>query len=318
MIRILSSFLVCSALALAQEAEAPAAAEQAPVLPKAGSPEARALAAKALDKLAAYGKGTFSTSESQDQAMLRNAGLPAGATDVEVNGGWHRHVVWGEADGREYVTANGRMMAKVDGKWRLRRDKLSGGAKAPFTLDPGYLVTILKQRSEAATKIVHVEPGKLRGKAMTLLTMKFDGDDALEFADAGAVPGVGGGFGGIMIMGGMAGMEPPRPELETYLVLYVDAESGDLARIKVKTYSTDEMMGRIQIAGGGGFGGDEEEEEEEEEVDANGEVKWKRGLPRIKPAKDQSVMNFRVDFRKLGLAEMPELDDKSKQLLRVR
>jgi len=321
MIRILSSFVICSALALAQEGDAPAVAEQAPVLPKAGSPEARALASKALDKLAAHENGSFSTSEGQDQAMLRNAGLPMGATDVEVSGGWHQHVVWAEADGRDYVTANGRMVAKVDGKWRLRRNKLSGGTKAPFTLDPGYFVTILKQQPEAATNIVHVEAGKLRGKPMTLLTMKLEADDALEFADAGAVPDVGGGFGAMMIMGGMGGMEPPRPELETYLVLYVDTASGELARINVKSYSTDEMMGQIKIAGGGGgFGGDEEEEEieEEEEEDANGEVKWKRGLPRIKPAKDQSVMTFRVDFRKLGLAEMPELDDKSKQLLRLR
>jgi hypothetical protein len=128
-------------------------------------------------------------------------------------------------------------------------------------------------------------------------------------------------------------MEPPRPELETYIVFYVDTESGDLTRVSIKSYSTDEMMGNIQIgrAAGGGFGGQEEleeeeleeeeleeEEVEEEVVDESGEVKWKRGLPRIKPAKDQSVMTFRADFKKLGLAEAPELDDKSKQLLRIR
>ena len=62
----------------------------------------------------------------------------------------------------------------------------------------------------------------------------------------------------------------------------------------------------------------EEEEVEEEKVEGSAEAKWKRGLPRIKPAKDQSVMTFRADFKKLGLAEAPELDDKSKQLLRIR
>lgn len=254
--------------------------------------------------------------------MLRNAGLPFGGTDVEISGGWHRHVIWGEADGREYVVANGRMMAKVDGEWRLRRDKLSGGQPVPFTLDPNYLVAVIKRLPNAAKNIVHVQSGKLRGKAMTLLTIKLDQEDALEFADSGAAPGVGGGFGAVMLFGGLGGMEPPRPDLETYMVFYVDAESGDLTRMAIKTYSTNQMMGNIQIAGR--VGGVEEEEVEEEEVEEEevveetGEVKWRRGLPRIKLAKDQSVMTFRADFRNLGMAKAPELDEKSQQLLRIR
>ncbi|MGK0303380.1 MAG: hypothetical protein ACI89X_004273, partial [Planctomycetota bacterium] len=52
--------------------------------------------------------------------------------------------------------------------------------------------------------------------------------------------------------------------------------------------------------------------------DEGGPVKWKRGLPRIKPAKDQSVMTFRADFKQLGLAEAPKLDERSKALLHVR
>ena len=249
--------------------------------------------------------------------MLRNAGLPVGMSDTEVSGGWHRHVVWGEADGREYLTANGRMMAMVDGEWRLRRNKLSGGQPAPFTLDPDYLVTVLKRMPSAARGVVHVEVGKLRGKAMTLLTIKLEDEVALEFAASGAAPDVGGAFSSMMIMGGIAGMEPPRPELETYLVFYVDAASGELARIAIRTYSTDAMMGNIQIAGG--FVGEEEEEEEGEQGELTddgkpAEVKWKRGLPRVKPAKDQSVMTYRVDFRDLGQAQAPELDEPSRRL----
>lgn len=316
MFRILSSFVVCSALAFAQEEVAPVVV-QGPVLPEANSDEARALVSKALDKTGAYARGNFTTTEGQDNAMLRNAGLPMGAQETEISGGWDRTLIWAESDGSDYVTANGRMLAKVDGEWRLRRGKLAGGVDAPFTLDPDYLVAALKQLPEAARSIVHVEAGKLRGKAMVLLTIKLDQDVALEFSDCGAVPGVGGGFGGIMMLGGMGmGREPVRPELETYVVFYVDSESGDLARLSVKTYSTSEMMGQIQIRGGGGGGGDEEEEEEDE--DQGGPVKWKRGLPRIKPAKDQSVMTFRADFKKLGLAEAPELDERSKALLRVR
>jgi hypothetical protein len=103
------------------------------------------------------------------------------------------------------------------------------------------------------------------------------------------------------------------------MVFYVDADSGDLARLVVKTYQTDPMMGQIQIAAGGFGGNDEDEEEEDDEAEpANGEVKWKRGLPSIKPTKEQSVMNFRADFSKLGMAEAPELDAQSKALLRVR
>jgi hypothetical protein len=319
MIRVFLSALVCSTIALAQDA--PLATDQASALPQAGSAEARDLVSRTLDKLASFGRGSFSSTESQDQAMLRNAGLPVGMSDTEVSGGWHRHVVWGEADGREYLTANGRMMAMVDGEWRLRRNKLSGGQPAPFTLDPDYLVTVIKRMPSAARGVVHVEVGKLRGKAMTLLTIKLEDEVALEFADSGAAPDVGGAFSSMMIMGGIAGMEPPRPELETYLVFYVDAASGELARIAIRTYSTDAMMGNIQIAGG--FVGEEEEEEEEEEGELTddgkpAEVKWKRGLPRVKPAKDQSVMTYRVDFRDLGQAQAPELDEPSRRLLRVR
>lgn len=315
MFRIFSSFVVCSALAFAQEEIAPEVV-QGPVLPEANSDAARALVAKALDKTGAYARGNFTTTEGQDSAMFRNAGLPVGAQETEVSGGWDRTLIWAESDGSDYVTANGRMLAKVDGEWRLRRGKLAGGVDAPFTLDPDYLVAALKQLPKASSNIVHVEAGKLRGKAMVLLTIKLDNDIALEFSDCGAVPDVGGGLGGIMMLGGM-GMAPPRPELETYVVFYVDSESGDLARLSVKTYSTSEMMGQIQIQGGGGFGGDAEEEDDEDD-DQGGPVKWKRGLPRLKPAKDQSVMTFRADFKKLGLAEAPKLDERSKALLRMR
>jgi hypothetical protein len=323
MLRILSSFVICSAFALAQEPAVPAtpAEPQGPTLPQANSEEARQLLSTALDKTAAYARGHFATTESQDSAMLRNAGLPIGAQDVEVQGGWNRNLVWADWDGREYMLGNGRMLAKIDGNWRMRRNKLSGGIAMPFTLDPDYLVTVLKQLPKAAGNVVHVEAGKLRSKDMVLLTIKLENEAALEFADAGAVPDAGGGFGGVMMLGGLGGLggEPPRPELQTYMVFYVDADSGDLARLVVKTYQTDPMMGQIQIAAGGFGGNDEDEEEEDDEAEpANGEVKWKRGLPSIKPTKEQSVMNFRADFSKLGMAEAPELDAQSKALLRVR
>jgi hypothetical protein len=319
MLRILSSFAVCSALALAQET--PDTTEAAPpALPQANSDEARALVDKAIDKLIAYGRGRFASSEGQDQAMLRQAGLPFGPEDTEVDGGWHRDVVWGDADGREFVRANGRMLAKVDGDWRLRRDKLSGGVKVPFTADPAYLLTVLKRLPKAARAVEHVEAGKLKGKQCAILTCKLTGDAALEFADSGAIPDVGGGFGGMIVMGGMGalGGEPPRPDFETWLAFFVDRDSGDLLRFAVKSFQTDEMMGNIavQVAGAGGVV--EEVEEEEEEEAENAPIKWKRGFPNIKPKKDQSVLDYRLDFKDLGLAEPPTLADDLKALLRLR
>ena len=311
MLRPLISAAILSTIVLAQDAPAP----EAPALPQANSDEARKLVAVALDKLAAYGRGRFATTEAQDQAMLRNAGLPFGPEDTEVDGGWHRDLVWGEADGRAYVRANGRMLAKISGDWRLRRDKLSGGLPAPFTLDPDYLLATLGQLPQRSKAVVHVEAGKLKGKPCVILTCKLTGDDALEFADSGAVPDIGGGFGGAVLIGAM-GMEMPRPEYETYLAFSVDQDSGDLLRFAVKSYQTEEMMGgvAIQVAGGGAM---VEEEEEDEDAD-QGPVRWKRGFPRIKPKKDQSVLSYRVDFKDLGLAEPPSLTDAHKTLLRTR
>ena len=122
MLRLLSSVVLLSSLASAQDASAPAAQPPAPALPEANSEAARRYVTAALDKLEAFGRGLFATTEGQDQAMLRNAGLPFGPEDVTVDGGWHRNMVWGDADGREYVRANGRMLAKIRGEWRLRRD----------------------------------------------------------------------------------------------------------------------------------------------------------------------------------------------------
>lgn len=319
MLRTLSSAVLITALAAAQDA--PDAAPPSQALPQANSDAARRYVEAALDKLEAFGRGRFTTTEGQDQAMLRNAGLPFGPEDVAVDGGWLRDLVWADADGREYVRANGRMLAKVSGEWRLRRDKLAGGLPAPFTFDPSYLLATLARLPARTKDVVHVEAGKLKGRACAIMTCKLEGDDALELADSGAVPDVGGGFGGVMIMGAMGGMgmEPPRPDYETYLAFFVDVETGDLLRFAVKSFQTDQMMGglAIQIGGAGGGLEIEEEEEEEEEVD-EGPVTWRRGFPRIKPKKDQSVLTFRVDFQDLGLAEPPSLPADAKALLRAR
>ena len=46
-------------------------------------------------------------------------------------------------------------------------------------------------------------------------------------------------------------------------------------------------------------GGEEEEEAEAEQPKAGAPVEWKKGFPKTKPGKTQSVATFRADFAKL-------------------
>lgn len=307
----------------AQEPAAPAApaTPPAPALPEAGSPAATALLDKAIGKMKAYGRGAFTTTEANDSAMLRGVGLPFGNEDTEVAGGWHHHLVWADNDGKEFMRANGRMLAKVDGAWKLRGKKLAGGRPAPFTLDPDLLFTVLGDLPAAARKVVHVEAGEVAGKKVAILSLALEEDVAREFADSGAVPAGGGGAGGLLMIGGPGGMDPPENDYVCYVALCIDPDSGDLLRLSSKVYEQNEMMGNVQIQVAGGAGGDEEEDDkdDEEEAAAAGQpLKWKKGLPVKKPAKDESVTTFRVDFKKLGLAEPPALDDRAKALLRMQ
>ena len=133
----------------------------------------------------------------------------------------------------------------------------------------------------------------------------------------------------MFMIGGMGG-NMPQPDYTVHLALFVDAENGDVLRLAAKVYEKNPMMGNvaIQVAGGAARGGRGDEEEGDDEKDeknekkegaaADGKPAWKKGLPVKKPAKEESVMTFRADFQKLGLAEAPALDDKAKALLRLR
>ena len=280
---------------------------------------------QAIAKMQAYGRGAFTTNASEDNAMFRDAGVPFnGMAASKVEGGWLRHMVWAKSSGSEYIVANGRMLALVEEEWRLRKDRLEGGQVRPFTLDPDYLLTVLDRLPDTARNVVHVESGKLRGQKVAILTLHLEDDEAVDFADTGAVPASESGFGVAQIVGGLpGGMELPRPDLETYLAFFIDTESGDLVRLATKTYVTEGMGfggGGVQVVFQGVFGGNDEEEEEEEEEEGaeDGPVEWRRGFPRIKPGKNQSVTEYRIDFDELGLAKPPSLDQEFKQLLRLR
>lgn len=319
MLRPLTTLALATVPLFAQETATPApaapAAPAATALPAAGSPQASALVDKAIAKMQAYGRGAFSTSQSNDNAMLRGHGLPFGAEDTEISGGWNRGLVWADSDGKEYVRANGRMVTKVDGKWQLRGKNLEGGKPAPFTLDPELLLTVLADAPAAARSVANVEGAEVGGKKVAVLSLALEGAVAREFVESGAVPT--GGGGGFLMLGG-PGMDAPEIEYVAYVALFVDAESGDLLRFATKIYETNPMMGNVQIQFAGGPGGDEEAAEEEKAEAADAPLKWKKGLPTKKPAKEESVTTFRVDFKKLGMADGPALDDRAKALLRMQ
>jgi hypothetical protein len=320
MTRTLAFLTLISAALVAQDQ--PAATTPSPAttaLPAAGSKEAQALVDQAIDKMLAYGKGSFKTTQSEDNAMMRGAGVPFGQDDTEVEGGWSRNLRWGAHDGSDFLLANGRMLAKVDGTWKLRGKKLGDGKPAPFTLDPELLFTVLKDLPADARKVVHIDTAEVGGKPCTVLSLQCDGEAGSELAESGALPG--GGGGGFMMFGGGGGIPMPEIEHSVYVALFVDA-SGDVLRLSTKAFEDNPMFAnvQIQVAGGPG-GGDDEEEDDEKDAkkdDAKGAPQWKKGLPVKKPGKTESVTTFRADFKSLGLADAPPLDDRMKAMLRAQ
>ncbi len=300
----------------AQEAAAPAA----PALPAAGTPAATALVDTAIAKLQAYGRGTFRSTESHDIAMLRGAGIPVGTDDTLLDGGWQQDLVWGNTDDDHYVRRGGRMVTKVGDTWKLRAKKLGSGRPVPFTLDPELLCSVLQGLPAAARRVEHVEAGTVRDRQVAVLSLAVDNDLAAEFIDSGAMPEVGGGFGGVFVIGGFGNMQLPQPECAVYLALSIDPENGDLLRFAVKVYEKTGGFGTIQVQVQGAGGGQDEEEVTDADDAKEGEAKpeWKCGLPTRKPGKEESVLTYQVDFGKPGFAAAPELPDAAKQLLRLR
>ena len=298
-------------------------APTAPPLPAPDSAAAQRLVDDAVDKMLAYGRGAFRTVEVLDHAMFRDAGMPFGPGETVVVGGWERGLVWGEWEGRSFVRGGGRTLAKVDGDWRLRRERLADGLSPPFTLDPGLLFAVWKRMPATARRVVRVDGLELRGRRVAILTVHLVGDDALRFADAGVVPDPTAGFGTPQFLFGGAGVpRPPRPEFETWIAFSVDVASGDLLRLAAKVYETNPMF-----VGFGGPGlaigvaaeerdeGDEGDEGDAERAGDGGDPGWQDGLPRREPSPKESVCTYRVEFDRLGLAEPPALAPEWRALL---
>lgn len=316
------ALFVCAAafLPTAFQDPAPAPPTTAPSLPEVGSSAAAELVGKGIEKMLAVGRGTWSTTEAQDLAMMRGAGLPFGDNETEVEGGWHQGLVWGEIDDDRYVLHAGRMVVKAGDVWKLRASKLASGHPAPFTLDAELLFSVLRDLPAEARRVEHVAAAEIGGRKVVVLSMTLADEIASEFVASGALPGPGAGagmfvFGNIRQFGGAV----PEPDHTVHLALFIDPENGDVLRLAARVRERNAMMGNVIVQVQGPGGGQAEDEDEEEPADAkDGAVVWKGGLPVQKPAKDESVITFRADFGKLGLATPPELDERGKALLRLR
>jgi hypothetical protein len=306
--------LAASLPSLAQEPAAPAEPAAKP-LPEIGSPAATALVEQGIQKMLAFGRGTFRTSESRDTAMARNAGVPDNARSIE--GGWQQDLVWAESDGERYVRHAGRQVVLVGDDWKLRSNKLGSGNSIPFTVDPDLLFTVLRDLPAEARRVVHVERGEVGGRDVAILTVTFEHELANEFVQTGVVPEIGDTLGGIVVLGGLRGLQIPEPDRDVFLAFHIDPENGDVLRLTAKVYEEGRGFGRLQVVRAG-FGGNEQEDKEEEEADAGAKPQWKAGLPMRDPTKNESVLVYRVDFPKLGLASPPDLDDVAKRLLLLR
>jgi nitrogen fixation protein len=305
-----------TASAVTAQGAVPAAQSPAPL-----SPEAAQLLQKACDRMLAAGNGTYASTESQDNAMLRSAHLPMNGKETEVSGGWHGDVSWATAGDNQdqLIRAGNRMLVKDGNDWKLRHSMLPSGSKAPYTVDAALLFAVLRDLPADARKVVTVDTAEIGGKATTVLSLQLRDAAARDFALSGAIPPCGGGPGGMVMM--IGGGAPGEPDCEVDLALFVDPQNGDVLRVRARTYESNPDAGNVHIQIQGPGGGDSAEDDDKE--DAKAEKKdqkpvFKKGLVDRKPTKTESLMYFKADFKAIGTTKAPELADKQKALLNRR
>lgn len=309
----------CSRLVLA----AATAVLTSPISAQLAAPTADpdALLASACAKMADLPGVAFRTIEFQDQAMMRKfAGrMPAGMDDeTEITGTWCNRVTQASINFEEdeVILHSGRMLARADGDWKLRRNALAGGAPAPFVLDPNLLFEILENLPAEELEIRCNDIGKHRGTDVAVLGVTFEGDQAIELSLAGISPGSSSGMGG-GIMRRFGGAMPP-DETTIDMAFYIDPESKLVHRVRIKTYKKSAMMGQIVIQGAG-MDDDEPEEEVEAvaEFDDDGKRIYKKGLPVRELGDSISLIDFDVTFTDHGKTFSPDLDEAQRALLRL-
>ena len=307
--------------------DAPAAAAQAPAaqapalqLPAAGSPEATALFVRACNRMLAAGSGTFRTDEEQDSAIMRGQNLPGGLSHdpPSIRGGWSSDLLWAETDDDTFATRNGATVAKTDGGWKLRARTLASGAQRPFVLSPTLLFTQLAKLPVAQQGVMNVEAGEAGGKPVAILALSFTGPTADDLALGGALPATGGAF----LFGGLpGGSGAPEKTYTVDLALFVEPTSGDVLRLRAKVYEDNPMLANMRIRFGGGGGGDGDADEPAAKTPAAATTAApviKKGLPERTPGGTESVAYLKADFKDLGSAKPPSIDDAGKSWLGIK
>lgn len=297
-----------------------------------------ALLQKAIHKMASLHSVRFKTVEAQDAASTRQimkqvAGmgggmLGGGSQDKVVRGAFRDgilHAKMNDGDD-EAVFYRGRMVARSDSEWKLRRNRLYGGAPMPFVLDPQLFFEALAQVPKSSILIKKVDHQETTRGKRVVLSFSLKGEAANDFGLAGTLPPVAKGFGGMVVkLGALGGAGGGEPDLTIDLAVTVDPATALVHRVRSATYQEGGMPGggRVVIGGGGGGLGDDDEgdeEEEEEQVkthDAQGNRLYKRGLPVRKLKDSLSKMEFDISFTKHGQPYVFELDDAGRKLLRL-
>lgn len=307
---VLTVLAAFSTVARAQDAVEP---EAAPPLPAAGSTAATKLLDTGIDKMLALGRGMFRSTTLRDPATFRSVDFPFAQDAPVVQGGWRQDFVWGDIDGAAFARHRGRTIARFADTWKLRAERLADGSEMPFVVDPELLFTVLRELPAAARTVAHVDRGTIGERRVTILTLSLAHDAAEDVAESGAVPqALEPGLGGVIVFGGRAPQQP-RIERELHVALHVDPDNGDVLQLGVKLYEKNQQFGRVFAMRAKAADADDDDDKEEAAPPP-----WQDGLPTRAPTADESVLTFVVEFPKLGLAELPELDDHAKQLLRLR
>ncbi|MCA8941608.1 MAG: hypothetical protein KDB80_03530 [Planctomycetes bacterium] len=307
--------------AVAQSAESrPTSQPDAPAAPTAQ--EALQTLEKACGKMSHLQGLHFSSSQEEENALTRQLGgmLGGGGADsTDVIGRWTPTTVELEIGDADDVVVHGtRMIARDDHHdWSLRRDCLADGGDMPFMFDPGLFFETLGDAIGGNLEFTRAEFVTRGERRYLQVSVTVQDDLAREFAFSGALPRAS-QSGGIVMLGGVRGLDMPKPSVTTDLAIQIDPESHLIDRIRVKTYEDSPFGGNVVFQVQGADQDDEEEPEEVRTVDENGQRIFEQGLP-IRAVEDsQSVLTFSVRFKDHDKPMLPDLDDRARGLLRIR
>lgn len=311
---------------------APVAQESAPTPQQI---DATTLLTKAIKKMSSLNSVRFKTTEIQDAASTRQimkqmaglgGGMFLGAEDKVVRGALSDGILHAKTnDGDDEVAVyRGRIVARSDSEWKLRRNRLYDGSPMPLLLDPQLFFEALAQVPKSELKVRRIDHQDTTRGPRIVLSITLRDDAANDFALAGTLPAMATGFGGMFAkLGAMGVAAGGPPDMTVDLALVVDPNTALVHKVRTASYQAGGLPGGRVVLGGapGGFGGEEDEDEDEEQVvktrDAQGNRLYKRGLPVRKLKDSLSKMQFKISFTKHGQPYVFELDATGRKLLRL-